>query len=89
MNNELIFDRFEKIMPKDYDQDYYFETLFKHPEGEWFFPNNSDGDGYTICMQMAAVHLVAHKCLPSWRDSSFQGVRHAFLYKKNLDYKNV
>lgn len=71
--------------------EYYIESLFKQPEGVWFYPSNKGGnqDEYTICADLHIVHnLICRKVTPIWVDGVYKGQRVAFLYRKDLNYND-
>lgn len=79
---------FKKLFPESFDSEYYIEALLARPEGEWFAPTNED-DSYNRIDQMAAMHLVCKRTSPLWSNGSFRGQRVEFMYRLDLNYKNL
>lgn len=87
MEDLPIFIAAKKIFPENYDLHHYLNVLFEHPENEWFAPNNSDNDAYSICEELGAVHLLCMKRKPLWINGSFRGVKTYIFYNKNLFFE--
>lgn len=76
----------KKAFPAYYDIDFWMSVITKSAEGEWFTPNNKDEEAFTICIEMSAVHLIAMKRVPIWKNDSLHGSVTMFMYKLDLDY---
>lgn len=86
MKELLIYQAGEKIFPANFDLEFYFNILFQYPEGEWFRPDNSQDESFTICSELARMHLISTKEVPRWNNGAFRGLTITFLYQKNLNY---
>lgn len=86
MEETKLYQAAKKLFPDNYDVNYYVESLYKFPEGEWFEPTNREGEDFTMCRELADIHLVQLKITPNWVNDSFRGVRTQIMYKKDLKY---
>jgi hypothetical protein len=79
----------KRNMPEYLDVKYYMDILFTFPENEWFFPTNAVNEAFTICDELHQANLIAMTRMPEWKNGSWCGNRRAFLYSKELLFKNI
>lgn len=87
MKDTIIYTTARKQLLLAEDAKHYLSVLFQFPEGEWFTPTNKHDEAYTICKDLADVHLLSVKRVPIWRNGSFHGIAIYFLYHKDLNYQ--
>jgi len=87
MNNTPIYLACEKHLPANTDVNHHLGVLTQYPEGEWFAPNNSQNEAFSICYHLADFHIIRIKRTPLWFENSFRGSKIEFYYKKDLCYQ--
>jgi len=89
MKNLEIYRASEKIFPENFDIEHYMGILFQYPENKWFAPDNSQNEGYSVCEQLGAMHIIAMRRIPCWVDGLFRGVKTECFYNKDLNYETL
>ncbi len=76
----------EKISFPGMDIDFYMERVSTFPKNEWFMPNNSENNDYSICAHLFEMYLIERKTTPIWFNGSFRGLDHTFRINEDLKY---